>query len=269
MISRLCETLEFILWFFRRLLQTWTFLLLIFLSITWGHALTLSGIRTDIRRAVDDNPSDSSFRRYSDTLLLNLINEAQRDVQRNIGDLADKTTVYILAPRTTYYDLPTDVIHIKQVYFTDKSNQLTELDELSQKSLYDKNPAWDRTPGQPNSYWVSQATQPQNQASAVSRISYIPIPTHLSTGAVTIWYSYIMPDLSADSDVPFDNRRNLYSYHDALVYYVTVRIKVFENKATEAAAYQQFYANVLNAMKGSLGMSPNYTPGIAIPGVNR
>jgi len=192
------------------------------------------------------------------------VNEAQREITI-VGDLAQKTTVYVLTPRTTYYNLPSETIGIKQVYFADKSNQLLELTEKSQKSLYDNNPGWERNPGSPNSYWISQATNPQNQALAPLRISYIPIPTSLSTGTVTIWYSYLMPDLDLDSDVPFENRRNLYAYHYALVYYVVMRIKLIENKTTEASAYQGLYATSISTMKGKLGEMPNYTPGSSIP----
>ena len=78
-----------------------------------------------------------------------------------------------------------------------------------------------------------------------------------------------MSDLSADTDVPFENRRNLYPYHAALIYYTVVRLKVTEGKISEASTYQQLYTSTLNSMKGKLGEMPNYTPGIAIPGVNR
>ena len=262
-ISRVCNLFQTRL--SRFLLVSW---LAGLAAVNVCHALTVSEIKTEIRRAVSDNPSNSSFQRYSDAFLLSLINEAQREITI-LGDLADRTTAYVLTPRTTYYSLPADLISIKQVYFADKSNQLSELDELSQKSLYDKNPAWERNSGQPNSYWVSQATNPRSQNSAPLRISYIPIPTHLSTGTVTVWYSYIMPDLAADGDVPFDNRRNLYLYHYAFVYYAVMRIKIIENKPTEAAAYQQFYSASLTFMKGKIGERPNYSPSIAIPGVNR
>ena len=56
----------------------------LFVSLAWAfsscqpsYALTLSDIRTDIRRAINDNPSDTSRRRYTDAVLLDYINEAQ------------------------------------------------------------------------------------------------------------------------------------------------------------------------------------------------
>ena len=235
-----------------------------FLRASLGHALTLGAIKTEIRRAIRDNPSDTSRQRYGDSVLEDLVNQGQREMTI-IGDLADKTSVYVLTARTSYYALPADLVAVKQVYFSDRSNQLRELEEQAQKSLYDNNPHWERTGGIPISYWVSQATNPQNQASAPLRISYIPIPTNLSTGTVTIWYSYLMPDLDLDSDVPFENRRNLYAYHYALVYYVVMRIKLIENKTTEASAYQGLYATSISTMKGKLGEMPNYTPGSSIP----
>ncbi len=238
-------------------------------ALPWtGNALTLSELRTEIRRATDDNPSNASFRRYSDTFLLSLLNEAQKEVVL-LTDLSDKTTAYRLSPRTTYYALPSDFTAAKQVYFTDKSGSLLKLEEKAQRSLYDTNPNWDRQTGTPISYWISQSTAPQNGQPSPLQISYIPIPTQLSTGTVTIWYSYIMPALANDSDVPFDNRSNLASYHYTLVYYVVMRLKLLENKTGEATAYQQLYQNGLAIIKGTAGAMPNYRPGINIPGVTR
>ena len=233
-------------------------------SLSLAYALTLSDIRTEIRKAVHDNPSDTARRRYSDTDLLNLANQGQRETV-NLTGLAEKTTAYVLSRNATYYFLPTDLLYIQQVYFTDKTGQTIELEELAQRSLYDQNPNWERNTGSPSSYWVSNSTLPQNQTSARLRISYIPIPTQTSTGTVLIWYTSTVADLSADADVPWDNRVHLTAYHYALVYYVVFRIKVIESKADEAGAYQTLYANSVALMKSNLGMMPNYNPGANIP----
>jgi hypothetical protein len=229
------------------------------------YSLTLSDIRTEIRIAVKDNPTSSTFYRYTDTNLNNFINEAQREMVNRTW-LSQRVTSYILTSGVTYYNLPTDYIVAQQVYFTDKSGSTQDLDEIAQKTLYDFNPAWERDSGQPESYWISHATTPQNQQSAPLRISYIPIPTKTSTGTVTIWYNNIVPNLSSDSHVPFQNRRHLYPYHQALAYHVIYRIKLREVKVDQAGLYQTLYENILQTMKQRLGEMPNYRPGAAIPG---
>ena len=245
------------------------FLFLVFLfSGSMAGAVTLSQIRTEVRRALRDNPSDSTLRRYSDSVLLDYVNAAQREMVNTLW-LADKTTSYVLSPLTTYYNLPDDFLVAHQVYFTDTFGQTTEMDEVLQRSLYDNNPSWDRNNGQPIEYWVSGSTNPQSQQSAPLRISYIPIPTYTSTGVVTAWYYSTVPDLSSDSDVPFENRKNLTNYHYALIYHVISRIKLIEGKGDEAVAYQNLYQAYTGQAQSNLGRAPNFNPGISIPSTNR
>lgn len=239
--------------------------LLVF-SIACGNlsALTLSDIRTEIRKTIKDNPTDTSFRRYSDAFLLPLINETQREIV-NFTFLADRTSSYVLSPLTTYYNLPTDLMTVHQLYFTNTSGQLIELKEEAQRSLYDNNPQWESQSGSPSSYLITGATSSAGNASAPLLISYIPIPTQTSTGTVRIWYYNIVPDLSSDSDVPFENRRDLYPYHFSLVYGVTAKIKILEGWMDEATVYQSFYKSSVDLMKSNLGRAPNRNASFSLP----
>jgi len=237
-------------------------------SASFSHALNLSEIRTQVRIAIRDNPADTSRYRYSNTVLNDLINEGQRQVV-NLTHLSQETTSYILTAGVTYYNLPPDLTVVQQVIFygTNQSN-IYQLEQKSLRSLFDKNPTWERIPGSPNSYLITESSRTA-QTSAPLRISYFPVPTRLSTGAVVIWYSSIMDDLSADSDVPFENRSNIYPHHQTLVYYAIMRIKLREGKVDEMNAYGALFADSISIMRTRLGEMPDYTPGIAIPGVNR
>lgn len=236
-----------------------------FLPASGVHALTVSQLNTEIRIAIRDNPTDTARQRYSDSTILNFMNEAQRDFVNNTW-LSEKTTQYALAPQTTYYSLPQDVLAISQVYFTNTSNQLIELEEFLQKSLYDTYPSWDRSAGSPVEYWVSQATSAEPANAYPMRISYIPIPTRTSTGTVTVWYFSKINDLVNTADVPFDGRTQLRQYDMAIAYHVIMRIKVIEGKADEAQVYQSFYQNYVNVAKSNLGKAPNYSPSMGIGG---
>lgn len=225
------------------------------------HALTLAQIKTEVRRALRDNPSDTARQRYSDAVLLDFINQAQREVV-NVSWLAEKTTSYVLSAGASYYQLPEEFLAVSQVYFRNTQNQTFELEELSQKALYDQMPDWDRQQGEPVQYWVSQATATSTLNPTTMRISYIPIPTRTSTGTVTLWFLHQTADLSSDTDIPFEARRHLYPYHLTLVYHVVMRIKIIEGKIDEATTYQTLYANEIGIMKDRLGRAPNYTPGM-------
>lgn len=226
------------------------------------HALNLSEIRNQIRIAVRDNPSDTSRYRYSDSTLLNWINEGQRECV-NATWLAEKSTSYVLTAQTSYYNLPTNFLAMTQAYFRETSNQIIELEEYSQKALYDTQPDWEKQAGSPAYYWVSQATNPSASNLTTQRVSFIPVPTLTSTGTVILWFNHQVADLSSDSDVPFDGRRQLTTYHAAIVFYVVYRIKLIEGKTDEAAFYQKLYENEIVVAKDKIGRSPNYTPGMS------
>ncbi len=228
-----------------------------------GWCLTVSQLNTEIRQNIKDNPSDTARQRYTDSVLLAYLNEAQREIV-NITWPAQKVTEYILTPYTSYYALPSDFLAASQVYFRTGQTNVIELEEYSQKGLYDSFTNWQYTRGggSPSFYWVSNSTQASNTAGAYwpLQISYIPIPNTVSTGTVTLWYYAQVSDLMNQGDSPFDNRRELYPYHQALAYYVTMRLKIIEGKPDEATAWQALYAGAVTIMKDKLGRMPNYTP---------
>jgi len=229
------------------------------LANSWS--LSLSDIRTQVRRNVRD--ADSSRQRYTDAFLLDLINEAQREIV-NATWLIEKSSSYVLSPLTTYYLLPTDLLVINHVEFKTTQGSIQPLEEKTLKGLESNNPDWRKSNGQPLEYWVDQAT-----TSAQQTISYIPIPTNTSTGTVFVRYFYQAPDLSADSDIPFDSKRAFYTYHMAMVYQVTYRIKLIERKVDESVAYLNMYTNYMNLMQSKLGQIPNYTPSAGAAGGRR
>ena len=238
------------------------FLLLAFLLfIPWTiKAQTLSQIRTEVRRNIRDTASDSSRYKFSDSLLTDLANNAQREIV-NATWLCDKTSTYVLLGRTTYYDLPNDLIAIFQVEFKNSGGQTIELNETSLKQLYDKNPDWTRQTGTPVEYVVRQ---PTSTATTALSISYIPIPTNTSTGTVTIRYYNQVADLSADADIPYDGRRHLYPYHYAIVDHVTARIKLIEGRSDEATLYIQLFQNDISVLRDRIGRAPNYNPSFGV-----
>lgn len=242
----------------------------VLLSIVFGftflsnlQALTLGQLRTEIRRNVRDTNSTSDDQRYSDSTLLDYINEAQREIT-NATWLTEKTTEYVLSPRTTYYNLPDDTLNILQVKFTPRTgaSNMIDMAETSRPQLKTTFPNWEAVPGQPVYYFVDQSSFSANTSSTSLRISYIPIPTNLSTGTVKIWYYNQPRDLLNDTDIPFDARKHIAPYHSAIVFYVTMRLKTLEGRSDEAAMYMNFYMNALKSLLHGIGQMPNYTPGM-------
>ena len=231
-------------------------LLFSLLCISDSYALTLANIRTEIRRNIRD--TDSSRYKYTDTVILDFINEAQRDIV-NTTWLLEKTSFYVLTAGVTQYSLPTDLIVVQNIEFLDSSRQTRFLEEVTLKNLEGSNPDWRRLAGEPIQYWVDYSS-----TSARLQITYIPIPTTASTGTVTVRFTYLAPDLAADGDTPFDSRRHLFPYHMALVYHASMRIKQIERKTDETAFYASLYGNYLAIMMKRINEIPNYTPGMGV-----
>ncbi len=222
-----------------------------------GFALTLSDIQTEIRRNIRDTATDSSLQKYTDAVLLNLINEAQREVI-NITWAIHNSTSLTLSASTTFYDLPTDLIAPIRVIFT-RNGRTYELDETTIKVLDDDNANWQNSSkGQPIEYYIRLSTQ----AADPLEIAYIPIPPNTSTGTIFMDYFMQSTDLSAGTDVPFEGFRHLYPYHFTLVYHATERIKAMEGKTQEATFWAQKFIRAMQIMDDRLGRRPNYTPGM-------
>lgn len=228
-------------------------------ALGWpAHALTVGEIKNEVRRYIED--TDVNNPRRSDAIIISLINEGQREMN-NFLWLSLRATSYALTSGTSYYNLPVDLIAVKQVYFKDSAgyNNLS-LGERSQKELYQSNPDWDRQTGSPTDYWISAATAPVSSSSNTLRISYIPIPTLNATGTITVWYMSQVGPVTADSDLPFDGRTDLFPYHYALVYYTAMRLRILDGISEEVTLYLGLYQNYLKITKERFGDMPNYFP---------
>ena len=219
-----------------------------------SFALTLSDIRTQIRRYILDDHATN--RRYSDAELLSFINEIQRDfINRTWAIEASQSTT--LTANTTYYDLPTDFIAINAVNYTDTGGNVYDLEEKSERYMYQSEPTYASQTGEPTKYFVRHSTSGADQL----EISYNPIPDSNSAGGVVVMdYFNQVTDLSSDSDVPFDGLYTLYPYHEALIYGAVARTKLIEGNTEEAQAYQLLYNGVITVAVDRLGRSPNYNP---------
>jgi len=217
-----------------------------------SSALTLSQLRTEVRKAIDDQ--STSRPAWTNSQLNDYLNEAQREVT-NAMWLVEDTTQYVLSPRTTYYLLPNDVLAVLNVDFRAKDKSYLKLEETNLKTLRTDNPDWRNQRGSPTEYYVDNATGTDQLL-----ITYIGIPTEASTGTVILRYAALPDDMSSDSDVPFDGRRELYTFHMSLVYHVAMRISVVRKRFEEATFYGQMFTNSINMISQKAGARPNYTP---------
>ncbi len=224
-------------------------------------ALTVSDVRSAVRRYVRDTASSTSQRRYSDATLLLYINEAQRDVVNRTWCL-QKTSSQSISVGTTYYSLPTDLIAVQEANFRETSTGITrQLTEKSERALYQENPDYERQRGPPQYYFI------RNSTSAAAQLEYglNPVPsTSTQLGTLLLDYYNQPADLASDSDIPLSSYRYLYPYHDTLIYYAAAQIKIIEGDTEEATALLNLYEARIKLMLDRLGRMPNYNPGFQV-----
>lgn len=220
------------------------FLLLLFLPGI-SSALTLSEIRTEIRLRIKD--THSSLRRYSDTHINNLTNEAQRDVVNVVWPIKKATTITLVSG-TTYYSLPTDLIAIQRV-----TREFKKIEEVSLEKLDGDfgNSNWESTGGTIRYYFQDPAEPDQ--------IGFYPWPnSSASTGTVKVLYWAQGTTLSADADKPFNSEDRYAPYHDLLIFYVCYRVYLLEGEIEKASIYRQEYESRLVVMRERVGSKPGY-----------
>lgn len=225
-------------------------------SVCYG--LTLSEIQTEIRRNVKDTGQLGARQRFSDTILLSFINEGQRDVVNKTWCIKNTNSITLVAD-TTYYDLQSDAIAVKDAWFVDSSDDVTDLEEVLERSFRQSNPGFEDDAGNPTQYFIRITTSTADNL----EMGINPVPNSASG---TIYYDYFAQatDLSGSSDEPFEGLHHLLPYHDALIYYVTAKILLIEGVIDRASSWYQVYNATVEIMRKRLGEAPNYAPSMRI-----
>lgn len=230
-----------------------------FLAFASTHvaAMSLSDMRTQIRRNVRDTSSDTTLQTFSNAYLLSYINQAQRDINSYVWAVK-ATTSTTLSANTTYYDMPDAFLAAEQVVWTKTTTGITsELEEISERSLRQRNPDYERqTAGPPVEYFIRYPKDGSDNL----ELGVYPAPNSTSTGTLKVDYVAEPADLSGDTDVPFDGYEHLTPYHNSIVHLVTSRLLLIKGKTVEAQAYNALFQSDLDAMASRLGMKPNYNP---------
>ncbi len=219
-----------------------------------ARALTLTQMRTEVRRLVRDTSGTAALQRYSDSFLTDQINDAQRDIVNQTWCNLSFTTIS-LAQGSTYYSLPTTFLAIYEVKHVTASGITRALTEKSWLNVLQDYPQFETSgaAAAPSYYftrWSDSGTQMQ--------IAVVPAPSVSSSIKVTYYSS--SADLSDDSDVPFGGTTVLVPYHYSLVYLAAGKIKLIEGQTEEAAPLLSQAASGIDLMTRRLGERPNYHP---------
>jgi hypothetical protein len=230
----------------------------LFLCAKTGSGLTLAEARTEVRRLVKDTATSSTLQRYSDTVLLSFLNQAQREVISASLPL-ENTTSYTLSSGTTYYSLPTDLVSVKFIKLKDATLRTRKLQQVSYKATLESNPDYERLSGPPMQYFIRPST---SSTVTTLDVAFLPVPTTSSTGTATVTYYKQATTLSADSDVLLDGDSTLLPYHEAVVYGAVAKIKLIEGDPS-SSVYLQLQQSGIQVMNSRLGEMPDYGPGLS------
>lgn len=204
-------------------------------------ALTLSDLRTQVRRTLDDTSTETAKQHWTDAELNFLINQGQREVCDTIAWALYATSTAYTTAYSTWVALPTDCYAIDRLVID--SAAYTVIPEVTLASK-DKEDAswWSGGAGKPDSYfWNTERT----------RIGFSPCPN--AAYEYTIDYVAIPADMDDDADVPFNGVTKLKPYHHLLIHYVVWW-------CSKDKDHYQLYSAGLQRMANAIKVSPNYIP---------
>lgn len=220
-----------------------SFLLLIPLA---SFGLTLSQLITNTRILIQD-ASSNTRQRFPDSTYTQVLNEAQQSAIEQTRCLRQSTN-FTLAQGTTYYSLPSNFLTIERVTVGSKY-----LQEMTPAALDGRSRGWEYASGYPTYYFLNFSTP--------TSIGFAPFPqTSTDTDTVKVEYDVLPTNLSAGTDVPFNNVGSLYDYHDALQYYAAAVLSTIDNQPQRAQNYMPLYTSEIAQMAKRCLSRPSYLP---------
>lgn len=235
----------------KRLFRLCLFTFLVSILVSNSYALTLSDIRSEIRRHLKDNATSTQQQRWSSTVLNLRINNAQREIAaltHCISSTAYTTTV----SGTQSYALPSNfVIEHRVSYSTGPTATAYEKIEkvlLGQLDLDDTD--WESTAnGEPTQYYLKD------------RLVYLlptPNATWAGTNRLKIEYFRYPANLSSDTDVPFDSVTDMYPYHSLITYYVLAQTFSEKGDTNSMAYWDGQYKALMGILANNLMFKPDW-----------
>lgn len=210
--------------------------------------LTLSDIRSEVRRNVKDTTDTTNYTRWTDAVLTARINMVQKEVASYTRCCYNQ---YVTTPTagTQEYAKPSDIITIDRVSYISYSSatangQYKKVGWASMGMLDRDLVSWEYSAdGLPRYYY--------------ERGEYIglypaPSTTYVSTGCLKIDYYCHPTDLSSDSDVPFNSDTDLYAYHSTIIPGVVAMCLKDMGDYAGAQASRAEYVDMMKFMKENI-----------------
>lgn len=223
----------------------------IFLMLSNCYTITLSDIRNDIRIQIKDNSSDTSNRRYSDSVLNARINLVQDEITEQTRCLITRITTHTVAEQREYRYPSNMLAPIRLAYainvtsYTVYSSTGISYKRLSYNTIGNLDrglSSWENTgSGLPTDYY---------ERGQYYGLKPKPSTVYSSTFSVQIDYYMTASTMSADTDVPFNGDVTLSAYHKLLIMGVVIMCR--RDMGIPIQDIEQLYYALLSKMKDSV-----------------
>ena len=226
-------------------------LLFVCLFLLSGHdlwCLDLRGLIKRVRNLTGDSPYYTTQPRLTDSAIKNLLNEGQGYFSAQW--ILTQRTTFDLTAGSTEYILPSDYMATRRVQFKDHIIAEASLGGLDQDGR-----AWGNSGGTPNTYFTRTTT--------ISVIGFVPWPTSVGTGTVTLDYYVQAADMVNLSDKPFNGLPDFDMLGESLAKYVVYRFFLTIGNQPLATIYAQEVLADIVRMKDIVNSKPNYRPGVS------
>lgn len=224
-------------------------LILVILLAGNASAMTLSGIRDDVRTLVVDNKlgGNAARCRFTDAQLNGWINEGQAIADAK-AMCVYKRIRFDLSVGTTYYPLPDGYMMIRRV-----TRDSLAIQELSPAALDGRSAMWETTSGLPTYYFTNFSTR--------SMIGFAPFPNMVvDTATISVEYIAYSPNMTLDAQVPFEGIKELSPYHPALSFYAAYKASIVDERYDKAKVFMDSYSALVDLMKTQCVNRINYLP---------
>lgn len=182
-------------------------------------------IRDEIRRLIKD--TDSNDPRWSDTVLNTRIDQSHEKIAALAKCIIERYTTNLVAS-TAEYTVPDYYLEDISVQVLNSDSQWVTLKKTTEKERDVKNPKWrDDDLDLPVFYYVRDNV-----------IGLYPCPTTARTNGLRI-DMYRRPDaMTADADIPFEETKEMYPYHESICFDVAANCKFDDGKFNQGFAYR-------------------------------
>lgn len=184
-------------------------LLLLFLSCP-VFCFDREDIRNEVRDVLRDNQASTTRRRFSNTTLNRRINISQKNIAAYTRCLTSRIRVTTIADQRGYI-MPNIVGEITRVSYSISTDTTTykRLPRVNYAKLDQDTAQWDNEDSSdPNKYCLRR-----------NRVELSPPPAtaYAGTYKLQVDFAVIPDDLDDDDDVPWNDKKALYPYHELII----------------------------------------------------